>query len=191
MLREGISSLRGVQSFLIDCGRDMRDAGTGNADIVGTSVDGRESTISTDRSAFESFDRISVTVTMYRKGSPNPHVDAPSGSHPLGAAIVCVVPDDGVWCLHRQEVYEALQRSLQVTHRVRSGSSRMRVELKAAIAASGYPAYAIGKRAGIGESRLSRIVRGRVRPRKEEVVALCRVLAMPPHTLFERESCGT
>jgi hypothetical protein len=60
----------------------------------------------------------------------------------------------------------------------------MNTALKVALLESGRPAYAIAAAAGISETRLSRLVRGRVRPTPAEGKVLARELGRQVADLF-------
>ena len=56
--------------------------------------------------------------------------------------------------------------------------------LKLALLESGRPAYAIAAEAGMSETRLSRLVMGRIEAGLEEARCLSRLLGRPVSTLF-------
>jgi transcriptional regulator with XRE-family HTH domain len=60
----------------------------------------------------------------------------------------------------------------------------MMVLLKLALLRSGEAQYELASRLGIGETRLSRIVRGRVRPTPEERKGIAEELGVPEADLF-------
>lgn len=59
--------------------------------------------------------------------------------------------------------------------------------LKMAIFESGETQWVIAERADIHETRLSKIVRGRLEPNKEEKTAIARALKRRVHDLFPAE----
>lgn len=60
----------------------------------------------------------------------------------------------------------------------------MRIRLKAAILALGRPQYELAKYFDGGETRLSRIVRGRAEPTDEDMRRLSELLGVPLAELF-------
>ncbi len=60
----------------------------------------------------------------------------------------------------------------------------MNLQLKLALLESGEPAYRVAARAALGESTLSRIVRGRRLPTAEEMRRIARALHVPEGRIF-------
>ena len=57
-------------------------------------------------------------------------------------------------------------------------------KLKVAVVSSGRPQFEIAVAAGMSETKLSRIVRGRASPTEEEALRIARALEQPPEHLF-------
>ena len=64
-------------------------------------------------------------------------------------------------------------------------------QLKLAIFESGDPQVVIAKRAGVDETRLSRIIRGHVEATASERKALARALRLPVDDLFPTEALAS
>jgi len=67
----------------------------------------------------------------------------------------------------------------------------MRYQLKMAVVRLGVPQYVVAKRAGLSETRLSRIVQGRLQPTPDERRRLARVLGASENELFGAQGANS
>lgn len=67
----------------------------------------------------------------------------------------------------------------------------MMVSLKLALLRRGEPQYELASRLGIGETRLSRIVRGRVKATPEERTSIANALGLPEADLFSNAATAS